>query len=154
MKKHLILKAVLTIVSVILIVTAYTGAIDKTGMDYSEKTLTRSLIVFGIARGINGVISVAQGTEISFQPVGVGVNFTPGEILDPVNDLIERFSMVMLISSSSIGIQKVLLDMCRWSFFTYAFIFLQILFIITLWMNHKVPEKFNNGLARLMLILI
>ncbi|MEO0952261.1 MAG: hypothetical protein AAFY44_13180, partial [Pseudomonadota bacterium] len=32
-----------------------------------------------------------------------------GEVLDPVNDLIERFSSVMLIATSAIGLQNVLL---------------------------------------------
>jgi len=67
-----------------------------------------------LARGLNGVLSVAQGTEVAIQPAGVGVNFAPGEILDPINDLVERFSWIMMLASSSLGVQQILLKMSAW----------------------------------------
>jgi hypothetical protein len=39
---------------------------------------------------------------------------TPGEILDPVNDLVERFSWIMLGATISLGVQQVLLDIGQW----------------------------------------
>lgn len=74
----------------------------------------RALISFALARTLNGVISVVQGTEVALQPAGVGVTLTPGEILDPVNDLVERFSWIMLGATISLGIQQVLLDVGQW----------------------------------------
>ncbi len=74
----------------------------------------RALITFGVARGLNALISVVQGTEVAIEPAGVGVILTPGQVLDPVNDLIERFSWVMLLSSTALGFQKVLLVMSGW----------------------------------------
>ncbi len=81
--------------------------------DY-EKLFQRALITFALARTINGVISVVQGTEVALQPAGVGVTLTPGEILDPVNDLVERFSWIMMGATISLGIQNVLLDVSAW----------------------------------------
>lgn len=52
---------------------------------------------------------MAQGTEVAVEPGGVGVVFTPGEVLDPINDLVEQFSNLMLLASVSFGVQKVLL---------------------------------------------
>ena len=87
---------------------------DSVGGAYVDSAFNRALVSFALARGLNGVISVAQGTEIAIQPAGVGINFAPGEILDPVNDLVERFSWIMLLASSSLGVQKVLLSMSAW----------------------------------------
>ncbi len=87
---------------------------DEIGQSHVDEAFKRALIAFAIARGLNGVISVAQGTEIALQPAGVGVNFTPGQILDPINDLVERFSWIMMLATSSLGIQKVLLSMSAW----------------------------------------
>ena len=42
-------------------------------------------------------------------PAGVGVTLSIGELLDPFNDMVERFSWVMLLTSVSLGIQKILL---------------------------------------------
>lgn len=87
---------------------------DTVGREYVDDSFKRALVSFAVARGLNGVISVAQGTEVAVQPAGMGVSFTPGEILDPINDLVERFSWIMLLATSSLGVQKVLLSMSAW----------------------------------------
>ena len=98
----------------LMIAAAFLKPIDHSSESQIDSALTRALIGFGIARTLNGVISVAQGTEFAVQPAGVGVNFSPGEILDPINDLVERFSWVMLVATSSLGIQKILMDVSSW----------------------------------------
>lgn len=83
--------------------------IDRTSETYLNDTLKKALYTYGIARITNGVVSVAQSST-----VGVGVTVGIGEFLDPINDLIERFSWVMLISAASLGIQKVLMEIGAW----------------------------------------
>ena len=73
--------------------------------------LTVTLSVYAVLRGLNAVISMAQGTELAIEPMGVGVTLTPGELLDPLNDMIEQVSSVLLVASASIGIQKIILDL-------------------------------------------
>jgi hypothetical protein len=65
---------------------------------------------FAAARGINALVSVIQGTAIAVSPAGVGLTLSIGEALDPVNDLIERFSWVMLVSTVSLGLQRVAIE--------------------------------------------
>jgi hypothetical protein len=112
---------------------AYTGALDSKGEKYADEAFQRSLIAFGVARALNGVISVAQGTEIAVQPAGIGVSLAPGQILQPVNDLVERFSWVMLASSASLGIQKMLLSISRWPYFSLFVIVLFSLAALLVW---------------------
>ncbi len=76
---------------------------------YVDEGLKRSLISFASARALNGVISVLQGTEVAVRPLGFGVSLTVGEALDPINDLVETFSSVMLMASVAFGVQKLLL---------------------------------------------
>lgn len=102
-------KITIALISVVLALIAYTGQVDDVGREYTDKGFKRALVTFAVARSLNGVISVAQGTEVALQPAGIGINFTPGQILDPINDLIERFSWVMLASSTSLGLQKLLM---------------------------------------------
>ncbi len=75
-----------------------------------NEMLKVTLTVYALARGLNALISVVQGTELAIEPMGVGVTLTPGQILDPLNDLIEQVSLILLIASASIGIQKILLS--------------------------------------------
>ena len=93
---------------------AITGAADDVSREFADDALKRALATFAVARTLNGVISVAQGTEVAVEPGGVGVVMTPGQILDPVNDLVERFSSVMLVAASSLGLQIVLLEILSW----------------------------------------
>jgi hypothetical protein len=69
----------------------------------------RALVSFASARTLNAVISVVQGTEVAVQPMGVGITLTLGQALDPINDLVEQFSSLMLVASVAFGVQKVLL---------------------------------------------
>lgn len=89
-------------------------SVDRIAELEYEKIFQRAFVTFALARTLNGVISAVQGTELALQPAGVGVTLTPGQILDPVNDLVERFSWIMLGATLSLGIQQVLLDVGQW----------------------------------------
>ena len=112
---------------------AASGVADDVSNEYAEDALKRALATFAVARTLNGVISVAQGTEIALEPGGVGVMLTPGQILDPINDLIERFSSVMLVASSSLGLQIVLLDILSWWVLTAVLIASLVATLLLMW---------------------
>ena len=103
-------KILWTLLAVTSAAAALSGAVDSVSEEFADSALKRALVTFAVARTLNGVISVAQGTEIAVEPAGVGVIFGVGQILDPINDLIERFSSVMLVAASSIGLQILLLN--------------------------------------------
>lgn len=147
-------RILLSIVFALAIGLAFTGVLDKHGEEYTNETLKRSLAAFAIARGLNGVISVAQGTEVAVQPAGVGVNFTPGEILDPINDLVERFSWVMLLSSTSLGLQQILLSISTWYLFTVVVIAALIAGGIALWMRSGISPGTRQFVLNLSLALM
>jgi len=107
-------RLLLTLAIVLAAILAWLPTADTVSQGHVDNAFKRALIGYALARGLNGVISVAQGTEVALQPAGVGVNFTPGEILDPINDLVERFSWIMMLATSSLGVQKILLSMSAW----------------------------------------
>ncbi len=114
-------------------VLAISGVVDDASQDYAEEALKRALATFAISRALNGVISVAQGTELAIEPGGVGVVMTPGQILDPVNDLIERFSGVMLVAASSLGLQIVLLEITSWMVVTALLLAALAVWLAAIW---------------------
>lgn len=145
--RPLLKKGAISGVLFLLITVIHVGLLDDIGRNYTESGFKRALITFGIARGLNGIISAVQGTEIALQPAGVGVNFTPGQILDPVNDLVERFSWVMLACSTSLGAQRVLLDIMAWPGFTLLIASLSCIILLALWL----PKKVHNRVYRIAL---
>ncbi len=90
---------------------AWMAPLDAPATRQVDAGLKRALVSFATARALNAVISVAQGTEMSLQPLGVGVTLAPGQLLDPVNDLVEKFSDLMLMASVAFGVQKLLIIM-------------------------------------------
>ena len=82
---------------------------SRVGTD--ARRVERALVTFALTRTLNGVISVAQGTQLAFQPAGVGVVISAGEILDPLNDLVEQFSWLTLLAATSLGVQIMLAEM-------------------------------------------
>jgi hypothetical protein len=93
----------------IMVAGSWSAPLDAAAELQVDAGLKRALLTFASARALNAIISVVQGTEVAIEPAGVGVVLTPGEALDPVNDLVEQFSNLMLMASVSFGVQKVLL---------------------------------------------
>lgn len=90
---------------------AWLAPIDATATRQVESGLARAVASFAAARALNAAISVAQHTEVAVHPAGVGVSLAPGQALDPVNDLVEQFSVLMLGASVSFGVQLALIKM-------------------------------------------
>lgn len=105
-KKILLLTTV-----VVAVIFSWLPNTDQLASEQIDKGLHRALVSFASARALNAAISVAQGTEAAIEPAGVGFTFAPGEVLDPVNDLVEKFSDLMLVASVSFGAQQILLSM-------------------------------------------
>lgn len=149
-----ITKILVTVLALALICVALLGIVDQKSELYTDDAFNRALITFGVARAINGVISVAQGTEIAVHPAGFGVNFAPGQILDPINDIIEQFSWVMLAASASLGIQKIFLAISA-SWICSLLLTLSILSaVIFLWRPSLAGESSRIFAKRLLLVMV
>ncbi|WP_029132150.1 hypothetical protein [Sedimenticola selenatireducens] len=133
MHKPSLKQLAITLMLLLLMALIQEGSLDRIGHEQTEAGFKRALLVFAVSRGLNGVISVAQGTEVAVEPVGIGLNFKPGEILDPINDLVERFSWVMLASSASFGIQRVLLDVMASPWLTYTTVGAVLALLLVIW---------------------
>jgi hypothetical protein len=142
-------KIMASLAVVLLIALSFGGNADNIGEEFTDKGLNRSLITFASARAINGLISVAQGTEVAIQPGGIGAVLTPGQILDPINDLVEQFSQVMLFSAAVLGTQKLLIEMSAWVWFSALLSSFLIFWVATLWL----PDAFAPGTRRIALAI-
>lgn len=144
----------LSILLLSLAVLSVTPIVDERAASDYEQLFQRAFITFALARTINGVISVVQGTEIALQPAGVGVTLTPGEILDPVNDLVERFSWIMMGATISLGIQNVLLDVSAWWVIQTLVCVLSGWLLIRVWYPGQSSQTRRALLKRVLLLLL
>ena len=134
----------------IMVICAWLSPFDKNANEHVDAGLKRAVATYATARILNGVISVVQGTEFSAAPAGFGMIFTPGQILDPLNDLVEEFSHVMLIAMVAFGVEKVLLTVgASWM------ISLTLSLVAVTWCTLYLRRLNRPGwLARLLLVLL
>ncbi|MGD8620236.1 MAG: hypothetical protein PVF07_11625 [Thiogranum sp.] len=147
-------RLVASLLTLALLVLSFTGSADKAGQQYTEHGFQRALITFASARAINGLISVAQGTELAVQPGGFGAVFAPGEILDPINDLVEQFSEVMLFSTAVLGAQKLLIEMSGWFWFSVILAIVSLWWLVTFWRPGVAAARTRRVLLALSGILL
>ena len=127
-------KIPIVIISILIICSSLFFDIDKKGDELITNSLKTTISVFTISKVLNSAISLAQSTQISIPVLTISI----GEVLDPINDLIEQFSWVMLASITSLGIQKILINFVRGDLFN-------ILIIISLTLvNILMFVKFQN----------
>ncbi len=158
--KRLLISLALALIGILAYTSALEGLLQKTpvsdldrkGDRYYDASISRAFYTFAMVRGLNGVISVVQGTAVAASPAGIGLNLAVGEILDPVNDLVERFSWVMLVSTSSLGIQKILMEMGTWFGFSVLLSLSMVLILMGIWIPRAVSAHFLSFGYKLILI--
>jgi len=101
------------------------------------------------------LVSVVQGTEVNVSPAGIGATFAPGQLLDPVNDMVERFSWVMLMSSVSIGVQEVMLHLGKTTLFKVLFAIVTLLLLLQLWLpKAELPWRLESSLKVVVVLAV
>jgi len=106
-------KAVVLVAVALLVALAWLDLLDAGASRHTMGVMMESLAAFGIARVLNGVISVLQSVQLS---IGVA-SVTVGEALDPLNDLVEMYATLMKLSIGSLIIQNILLEIVSTLFF-------------------------------------
>jgi len=144
-------KLFVVIVSIFIIGLSFLIDIDAKGEKIVDDSLENAVKVFAVAKGLNAAISLAQGTEIT--PAGQ-ITITVGEVLDPINDMVEQFSWIMLASITSLGIQKILLNFVTGDIFT--FLVVTSIIIVNIWMFSRFSHdtKLRGIFFKITIILV
>ena len=134
----------------IMTICSWFAVFDAPSSKVVEEGLQRAFVSFATARALNAAISVGQGTEVAIQPMGVGVTLAPGQLLDPINDLVENFSSLMMAACIALGAQKVLINIGgHW---VVSFL-LTIAAISWTWLYYK-KQNTIGWLSRILVILL
>jgi hypothetical protein len=79
---------------------------DRVGGEALDGSFKRALAALATTRGLDAAISLAQSSEVSFS-LGPGGSIGIGQVLDPVNDLVEQYGTLLMTSTTALGIQQV-----------------------------------------------
>jgi len=144
-------RALVAVFIVLMMGLSSTRLLDDYVDDYTDEALKNAALTYATARGINALVSMMQSSQVE---AGVGVvsgAITVGELLDPLNDMIERFSTVMTWVLASLAAQKVLLLIASHRLFLYLVAALGILALLALFNG---SPRTRNLVFRLFLVVI
>lgn len=123
----------------LLISVSWMGVIDDVSVEYVDGALIQASVAFGSARLLNGLISVLQSATVEFSFIVTGGTVGVGEVLDPINDLVEQYSSMMKLSIGSLVIQKVLLGIVSDTLFKVLLTLSGLVVVVSL-MRQSMPS--------------
>jgi len=127
-----------------------TQEIDQHSHAYLDETLVKAGAAFVIARALNAAISVLQSFTVTPFIGELGL----GQALDPINDLVERFSWVMLAVTVAIGVQKLLLEIGVSIDLSALLVGSLILLIISLWLKQAQGYRLRVLAYRILMLCL
>ncbi len=84
--------------------------LDSKADTYFRDSITKAGVSYGVSRVINATVSVIQESSIELEPAGIGMSLAVGQIVDPINDLVERLSNVLVMAIVSLGVQELVYE--------------------------------------------
>lgn len=86
--------------------------LDKKADSYFSDAMTKAGVAYGVCRAVNTSVSFIKETQIQIEPAGLGVSLAAGQVLDPLDDMTERASDILITAIVSLGIQKIAYELC------------------------------------------
>jgi hypothetical protein len=145
-------KVGVTVLVVLALALSILRPVDRVSTSLTDSALQNAALTYATARLINGAISVLKGTEVGLA-VGGTVTFTIGEVLDPLHDLIEQLSTVMLVALTSLGVQKILIVVLASGLFSWLLLACGLLLLGDIWLRRLAPLP-KDVLCRTFFVLL
>ena len=86
--------------------------VDKNTDTYFVESMTKASLAYGVCRVVNASVSVIKESQVQVEPAGLGVSLAAGQVLDPLDDMTERASNILVTAIVSLGIQKIAYELC------------------------------------------
>ena len=129
--------------------------ISPANQTYAKRYLNESIVLsastYATCRVINGGVSSLQESSISISPWGVGLEYEAGQILDPINDAVERLSEACVHSMALLGAQRIVLGIIN-QYGLIPFYLTLVAFLLLVFVGKG--RRFARLFGRLALILL
>ena len=129
--------------------------ISPANQTYAKRYLNESIVLsastYATCRVINGGVSSLQESSISISPWGVGLEYEAGQILDPINDAVERLSEACVHSMALLGAQRIVLGIIN-QYGLIPFYLTLVAFLLLVFLAKG--QRFARLFGRLALVLL
>ena len=149
-----------------LIAVSFHGELDRFAQGEVADTTGQSMGIYVVSRAINGLVSVLQTSQIK---VPLLASAEVGQMLDPINDAVERLSSVLVWAVGSLFVQRILLEIVASSVFKWVLCSIgaamTVLLLLIEWgrfrlgcrqvlsVSDSTLERFRDWLVRLFVVL-
>ncbi len=127
--------------------------IDTRTDTYFKKTMADATIGYATVRGVNAVVSVLKESELALSPAGIGLTIAAGQVFDPIDDMTERLSSVMVLSIVSLGLQKIINEVGGIVSFQAIGALLPF-FILPLWITNQTIRLISSVIGRVITLAV
>ena len=104
-------------VALVLIAVSFHGGLDRFTRGEVDDTTSQSIGIYFVSRTVNGLVSVLQTSQVK---VPLLASAEVGQMLDPVNDAVERLSSSLVWAVGSLFVQRILLEITASSAFKWV----------------------------------
>ncbi|MBU1053224.1 MAG: hypothetical protein KKC46_05260 [Proteobacteria bacterium] len=127
--------------------------LDTTTDTYFSEAISKAGIAYATCRVINASVSIIKDSSLQLEPAGVGVSLAVGQALDPIDDMTERLSDVLVTAITSLGVQKLAYEIGVSVAPPILSVFLFVLSIL-IWFENEKLSSLQKTLIRFMLIIV
>jgi hypothetical protein len=128
-------------------------SLDAAADSYFEDSVTKASIAYGTARLINAGVSVVKESTLQLEPGGVGVVVAVGQVADPLDDMTERLSSILVTAIVSLLVQKMSFEIAQ--VFVFQLIGILLIIIVPLsFFRRGMLLQYRNLLIKIMLFLV
>lgn len=127
--------------------------LDTTTDTYFREAITKAGVAYATCRVINASVSIVKDSSLQLEPAGVGVSLAVGQALDPIDDMTERLSDVLIMAITSLGVQKLVYEISVSLAPPIFSIFLFALSIL-IWFENERLIFFQKTIMRFLLLIV
>ena len=124
---------------------------DRTDTYFSQ-AIYKAGLAYATCRVINASVSVIKESSLQLEPAGLGVSLAVGQVLDPIDDMTERLSDVLVTAITALGVQKLTFEIAQ-ALAPSVFAVLLFGYAVLVWFENPRITAFRKGLIRLLLFI-
>lgn len=128
-------------------------SIDQKADGYFTSAITKAGLAYATCRAVNASVSILKDSDLQLEPAGIGVSLAIGQVLDPIDDMTERLSNILVTAIASIGIQKLIYEISISVAPPLVAVLLLILSPLLL-LSHTRMENLQTYITRVMILII
>ncbi|CAK8717776.1 ABC transmembrane type-1 domain-containing protein [Candidatus Electrothrix laxa] len=159
MKKAMLQKIVLSAFGIIVAALLFLSPglkipiLDEATDNYFREAISKGGISYATCRVINASVSIIKESNLHMQPAGVGLSLAVGQALDPIDDMTERLSDILVTAIISLGVQKLAYEIGISLAPPVLAVFLLLLAVLV-WFNSTKLVFLHKTMTRFALLII